>query len=426
MTELAETASPLPAAAERVPGYSWYALAILTTVYVLNFLDRQVMYVLFSPIQKEMSFSDLQLALLGSTSFVLLYTALGVPFGALADRVSRKRMIAVGLAVWSLFSGLTGFTTSFWTMFLCRLMVGVGEATLGPAALSLLSDYFPTRMRGTVQAVYASAIATGGGLAFFLGGWIAQSHGWRWAFYLLGFPGLALAVLVFLLKEPHRGRTETAAVAATAKADWRLLFRSKPLLYIYAGYGLVGLASNNIAVWVTAFLIRVHNLSLLTIGVAAGVISLLVGIPAMILGGYFSDRVSRRLRGGRMAFTSLAALLSVPLWLALLFTSHLSVLVAVNIALYALAILWVGPATADVHDLAGPHLRGLAIGIFFSIVNLGAYFIGSPLIGMLSDQLGVATNPSQMRFSLLVCPVACAIGALLLWMGSREREKARA
>ncbi len=407
-----------------IPKYSWYALAVLTVVYILNFLDRQVMYVLFSPIQKEMAFTDLQLALLGSTSFVILYTAFGIPFGVLADRVSRKAMIAAGLAVWSLFSGLTGFATSFWTMFFCRLMVGVGEATLGPAALSLLSDYFPPRMRGTVQAIYASAIATGGGLAFFLGGWIAQAYGWRWAFYLLGFPGLALAIVVFLLKEPHRGRTETAAATANANADWRLLFRSKPLLYVYAGYGLVGLASNNIAVWVTVFLIRVHHLSLLTIGVFAGVISLLVGIPAMILGGYFSDRVSRKLRGGRMAFTSLAAAASVPLWLALLFTNQLTVLVVVNIALYALAILWVGPATADVHDLAGPRLRGLAIGIFFSIVNLGAYLVGSPLIGLFSDRLGVAANPEMMRYSLLVCPIACALGAVLLWMGSRARTRA--
>lgn len=405
-----------------IPKYSWYALAVLTTVYVLNFLDRQVMYVLFTPIKKEMAFTDLQLALLGSTSFVIFYTALGIPFGALADRVSRRAMIAIGLAVWSLFSGLTGFASSFWTMFFCRLMVGVGEATLGPAALSLLSDYFPTRMRATVQAVYASAIAIGGGLAFFLGGWIAQAYGWRWAFYLLGFPGLALAILVIVLKEPPRGRTETAA-SLSGNRDWKRLFRSAPLWYVYTGYAFVGLASNNIAVWVTAFLVRVHGLSLLTIGVFAGVISLVVGIPAMILGGYFSDRISRKLRGGRMAFTSLAALASVPLWLALLFTNQLTVLIVVNIALYALAILWVGPATADVHDLAGPHLRGLAIGILFSAVNIAAYGVGSPIIGNISDVLGVATDPGQMRYSLLVCPIACAIGALLLWIGSRVRAR---
>jgi MFS family permease len=411
-----------PPAVEPVPGYSWYALAVLTAVYVLNFLDRTLIYILFTPIKKEMAFSDFQLALLGTTSFVIFYTLLGIPFGRMADRHSRKVIIGAGLAVWSLFSGLTGFATSFWTLFLCRVMVGVGEATLGPAALSLLSDYFPVRMRATVQGTYSSGIALGGGLAFFLGGWIGQVHGWRWAFYLLGFPGLILAALVFLLREQPRGRTETPASMQQA-ADWTLLFRSVPLRYIYLGYALFGLATNNLGIWVPTFFVRVHHMSLMVIGTAAGILSVVVGIPAMILGGFFSDRFSRIFSGGRMAFTATAALVSVPLWFLLLFVNNIVLLVIVNIVLYALALMWVGPATADVHDLAGPHLRGLAIGIFFSTVNIFAYGIGSPLIGKLSDVLGVATAPEQMRLSLLICPVACVLGALLLWMGSRARAR---
>src|SRR5438477_8795409 len=230
--------------------YSWYALTLLTLVYVLNFLDRTLIYILFTPIKKELSFSDLQLALLGTTSFVIFYTLLGVPFGRLADRTQRKVIIASGLAVWSLFSGLTGFANSFWSLFFCRLMVGVGEATLGPAALSLLSDYFPPRMRATVQSIYSSGIAVGGGLAFFFGGWIGQAFGWRWAFYLLGFPGLILAVLAFLLREQPRGRTETTVTHAR---DWRLLFRSPRLRYLYAGYALFGLAPNNLGIWGATF-----------------------------------------------------------------------------------------------------------------------------------------------------------------------------
>src|SRR5437016_14400970 len=108
----------------RAPAYAWYALAVLTAVYVLNFLDRTLIYILFTPIKKEMAFSDLQLALLGTTSFVIFYTLLGVPFGMIADRTSRKVIIGIGLAIWSLFSGLTGFATSFWTLFFCRVMVG--------------------------------------------------------------------------------------------------------------------------------------------------------------------------------------------------------------------------------------------------------------------------------------------------------------
>jgi MFS family permease len=406
---------------EKLPAYSWYALAVLTAVYVLNFLDRTLIYILFTPIKKELHFTDLQLALLGTTSFVIFYTLLGVPFGRLADRTKRKVIIGIGLAVWSLFSGLTGFASSFWSIFLCRVMVGVGEATLGPAALSLLSDYFPTRMRATVQSIYSSGIAIGGGLAFFLGGWIGQTHGWRWAFYLLGFPGLVLAMLVFALREEPRGRTESQA-ALTGGSDWKLLFRSKPLLFLYAGYALFALSSNNLGIWGAAFFVRVHHLSLAVVGTAAGILSIVVGIPAMIFSGYHSDRFSRRFAGGRMAFTALAAAISVPLWLAVLFANNLTLVVIVNIVLYGLALMWVGPATADVHDIAGPHLRGLAIGIFFSIVNIVAYGFGGPLIGRLSDVLGVAKNPDQMRISLLACPIACALGALLLWMGSRAKR----
>jgi MFS family permease len=407
---------------EKVPAYSWYALAVLTAVYVLNFLDRTLIYILFTPIKKELHFTDLQLALLGTTSFVIFYTLLGVPFGRLADRTKRKVLIGSGLAVWSLFSGLTGFASSFWTIFFCRLMVGVGEATLGPAALSLLSDYFPTRMRATVQSIYSSGIAIGGGLAFFLGGWIGQTHGWRWAFYLLGFPGLVLALMVFTLREEPRGRTESSA-ALTSGSDWKLLFRSKPLLFLYAGYALFALSSNNLGIWGPTFFVRVHHLSLAVVGMAAGILSIVIGIPAMILGGYHSDRFSRRFAGGRMAFTAFAAAISIPLWIALLFLNNLTAIVIVNIVLYGLALMWVGPATADVHDIAGPHLRGLGIGIFFSIVNIVAYGIGAPLIGRLSDILGVAKNADQMRLSLLVCPIACALGAMLLWMGSRARQR---
>jgi MFS family permease len=397
-------------------------LLVLTAVYVLNFLDRSLIYILFTPIKAEMAFSDLQLALLGTTSFVIFYTLLGIPFGRLADRVVRKNLIAGGLAVWSLFSGLTGFADSFWAIFLCRVMVGVGEATLGPAALSLLSDYFPPRLRATVQGVYSSGIAVGSGVAFFLGGWIGQSYGWRWAFYLLGFPGLALAAVVFFLREPPRGRTEVAAVRY-GREDWKILFRSVPLRYLYVGYALFGLASNNLGIWVPTFFVRVHEMSLALIGTAAGLLSVVVGVPVTILGGYVSDRFRRMGRGGRMAFSACATLASIPLWLGLLFVDHIGLLVFLNVLLFGLALMWVAPATADLHEIAGPNLRGFGIGIFFSTVNIVAYGIGAPLIGKLNDWLGVAADPQQMRYSLLICPAACALATLLLWLGSRARER---
>jgi len=411
----------VPAVPDEVPAYSWYTLGVLTLVYVLNFLDRTLIYILFTPIKKEMAFTDLQLGILGASSFAVFYTLLGIPFGRLADRVVRKNMIAGGLAIWSLFSGLTGFAKGFWPMFFCRLMVGVGEATLGPAALSLLSDYFPPRMRATVQGIYSSGIAIGAGLAFLLGGWLGQVYGWRYAFYFLGFPGLLLAVVVFFLKEQRRGRTEVVAVRYSSK-DWKILFQSVPLRYLFLGYGLFGLASNNLGIWVPSFFVRVHGISIVTIGIVAGVLAIVVGVPVTIFGGYISDRLRRFGKGGRMLFSMCAGLASIPLWLIMLFGDNTVLLLILNSVLFGLALSWLGPAAADVHDIAGPHLRGLGIGIYFSTVNIVAYGIGSPAIGKISDLLGASAYPGLMRYSLLLCPIACAISAWLLWKGNRALQ----
>jgi MFS family permease len=405
----------------QVRSYSWYALLLLTLVYVFNYLDRTIIYILLPLIKKEMAFTDLQLAMLGSMSFVIFFTVLGIPFGRLADRVVRKNMIAAGLAVWSLFSGLTGFATGFWSLLICRVMVGVGEATLGPAALSLLSDYFPPRVRATVQAIYSSGIAIGAGLAFFLGGWLGQYYGWRLAFYALGFPGLVIAVLVFLLREEPRGKTEITKYTAN---DWKILFKSIPLRYHYLGYGCFGLAANNLSFWGPTFLTRVYKLDLLTIGKWGGLLTLVAGVPGTILGGYFADRFRRFGRGGRMLFGGLAALIAVPFWLLFIFSGNLLSLLIANLVLLALSLVWLGPAAADVHDIAGPQLRGLGIGVYFFAVII-AYGIGSLIIGQVNDWLGVATTPLNMRFSMLLCPLACLIAALSLWRGYKAANTTR-
>jgi len=411
---------------ERVPSYSWYALGLLTAVYVLNFLDRSLIYILFTPIKREMALTDLQLALLGSTSFVIFYTLLGIPFGRLADRVNRKRMIAAGLAVWSLFSGLTGFADGFWEIFGCRVMVGVGEATLGPAALSLLSDYFPVRLRATVGAIYSSGIAAGGGIAFFLGSWIGGTLGWRWAFYLLGFPGLVLCFFVLGLREVQRGRTEAApggrADDETTTRDWRIIFKSVPLRFHCLGYALFALAANSLTMWGPAFFTRVHGMDIATIGFVAGTLAVAGGVPGTILGGHFADRFRKRGRGGRMLFTACGALAAIPLWFILLFSNIPALLIVAVFIMYGVALMWLGPAAADVHDIVGPKLRGLGIGVYFFTVNVIGYGIGPPIIGKVSDMLGVKDDPLMMRYALLIAPLACLLSALSLLMGSRKLE----
>jgi MFS family permease len=394
---------------------------LLTLVYVFNYLDRTIIYILLPLIKKEMAFTDVQLALLGSMSFVIFFTVLGIPFGRLADRVVRKNMIAAGLAVWSLFSGLTGFANGFWSLLLCRVMVGVGEATLGPAALSLLSDYFPPRARATVQAVYSSGIAIGAGVAFFFGGWLGQQYGWRVAFFALGFPGLAIAALVYFLREEPRGTTEVVNVKYTA-SDWKILLKSIPLRYHYLGYGCFGLAANNLSFWGPTFVTRVYKLDLVTIGTYGGLLTLVAGVPGTILGGYLADKFRRFGPGGRMLFGALAAFIAVPFWLLFIFSGNLFLLLLANLVLLAVSLVWIGPAAADVHDIAGPQLRGLGIGVYFFAVII-AYGIGSLVIGQINDWLGATTSPLNMRFSMLLCPLACSVAALSLWRGYRSMKE---
>lgn len=404
---------------EKTSAYSYYALALLMFVYVLNFLDRVIILYLFPLIKTEYSFTDLQLSLLGTTAFVIFYTALGIPFGRLADKGSRTKLIAVGLAVWSLFTGLTGFAWDFWSLFFFRLMVGVGEATLGPAAISLLSDYFPPTKRATVTSIYSMGIALGAGFAAFFGGLIGQYYGWRAAFYLLGFPGVLLAVFVFLLREPLRTQNPNPSEAQYSSTDWKRLISNKSFILLCLGYAFLGLATNNLSIWGATFYSRLHKFDLATIGFWGGLLTLFAGIPATIFGGAIADWFRRRKRGGRMFFGSLLAIFSVPSWLLLIFTDNVYLILLANGLLLFFALAWLGAAAADATEIAGANLRGLAVAIYFFSVNIAAYLIGSNLIGYLSDRFGASQNPQMMRYALLVCPISCLLSAICLFAGSK-------
>lgn len=421
--------------------YAWYALGVLLIVYVLNFLDRTLIYMLFPPIRKEMVLTDFQLALLGTTSFVIFYTLLGIPFGRLADRYSRKVIIGAGLAVWSFFSGATGFATNFETIFFCRVMVGVGEAALGPAALSLLADYFPKSMRATVQSIYSAGIPLGAASAFFLGGSIAQNIGWREAFFILGFPGLVLAMFVLNLRHPHdvqpqamqsdeqkqhHAHQDEVASGRGILCELRTIFALPGLLWHHVGYAVFTIATNSLSIWMPLYLSRQYGMALADIGLLAGIAMLVGGGTATMAGGYMSDMLYRRRRGGRMIFSAISAMLCAVVWLILL-NNHrigggMTVVITSYILLAGLGLIWLGPSFADVHDIVGMRLRGVGVGVFFFFTNIIGYGIAPPLIGRLNDALGGTTDPSMMSYALLVCPLASAVAALLLWRGAVRIE----
>lgn len=413
MNPAASTDAPIRGAA------SWVALVVLCLVYLLNFLDRTLIYILFAPIKAEMTLSDLELALLGSTSFVIFYTVLGVPFGRLADRMSRRKLITAGLVTWSVFSGLTGFAQDFWTLFLCRVMVGVGEATLGPAALSLLADLFPAERRATVQSIYSAGIPLGAAAAFFGGGLIAQEWSWRHAFWILGFPGILLAVAVMLLPEPARA----ARTGSAPEADWRGLLGPKTLRWHVFGYAMFAVATNSLSIWVPTLLARLHGLPLAEIGMLSGVSMAVSGGLATAFGGAVADAVRRKIPGGRLVFTASLALVCAPIWVAMLYLQDTQMIFACYFLLAGLGLAWLGPAAADVHELVPPALRGLGIAVYFFVVNGVGYGIAPPVVGRISDALGAATDPAAMRTALLSAPIACVVAAILLFVASRVMVK---
>jgi len=387
------------------------ALALLALVYTLNFLDRTLIYILFAPIKAELSFTDLQLALLGSTSFVLFYTTLGVPFGRLADRGSRRWLIAGGLFTWSVFSAATAWADSFATLFFCRVMVGVGEATLGPAAMSLLSDLYPASKRGTVQSIYSAGVPLGAAAAFFLGSHLAAELGWRAAFVWLGLPGVALAVVVaFTLPEPARA---PAAGAPTASTSLGALLADRAFVRLLGGYALVAVAAQSMGIWVPSLLTRGRGIELTTMGNLGGFAMLVGGGLATLGAGALADRWERTRAGGRRRFGATVALLAAPLWVVLLSSTSLPVLAVTYTLLAGLGLAWLGPAAADVHELAGPHRRGVATAVYYLVVNLAGYGLAPPVVGWISDRLG--GGPEHLGTALVVAPLCCVAAAAVLW-----------
>lgn len=385
-------------------------------IYVLNFLDRTIIYILFPLIKKEMEFSDTQLALLGTTSFVIFYTLLGIPFGRWSDRGSRSKIIAIGVVIWSICSGMSAFATDFWTLFACRVGVGIGEAALGPAAISLLADYFPPARRATVTSIYSMGIAIGAGLAALLGGSLSQ-FGWRYAFMIVGFPGVIFGVLAFFLREPARS-VAVATDVSYSSTDWKKLLTNRAFIVLCLGYALFGLATNSISIWGAIFISRVHSVDIPTYGFWAGVMTLAAGIPATLFFGAIADWFRQR-GHGRMLFGALLCLISFPMWLVVLFSTNFYLIVPASFVLLATGLGWVGAAAADVTEIAGVNLRGLGIAIFFFAVNIAAYLIGSNAIGIISDRVGSTQSPANMAYALVLCPLACLFASILLWRGSK-------
>ena len=207
--------------------YSWYVLGVLVLVYVMNFVDRNIMSILAEDIKADLGITDSEIGFLYGTVFGVFYALFGIPLGRLADMWHRMRLLTVGLTLWSAMTALSGLASSFSQLALARIGVGVGEASASPVAYSVLSDYFPKEKRATALSIYSSGLYLGGGLSLFIGGLIVDRWnlafpdggpmglvGWQAAFMAVGLPGLLLAAWVSTLREPIRGLSEGIVMPA--------------------------------------------------------------------------------------------------------------------------------------------------------------------------------------------------------------------
>ncbi|MDX2129119.1 MAG: MFS transporter [Chloroherpetonaceae bacterium] len=401
----------------RLPQFERYsALFILLIAYILNFTDRILIASLFTPIKNEFQLNNFEIALLGSTAFVLFYTLLGLPFGRLADKVSRKKMIAIGLAVWCLFSGLSGSANNFWQLFFCRVMVGVGEATLGPAALSLLSFYFPKEKRASVQSIFSGAIAIGTSVAFLFGPRIEAQFGWRVAFQSIGYVGLIWVPFILMLKENTVAEKEKSIKRELKIREEIDLILSLPkkhpsLLWHNFGYALLGGVANSLTIWMPVYLSARFEIARVELGALISVSIATVGLLGTVVGGILADKVARKRKQGRLLTMALIALLMIPLYSFILFSNSLEAVKPAYFTLLGLSLTWLGAATADVHEIVHEGERGAAIGLYYFIVNWICYGLIPPLIGFISDKLGQNIGSESLQSALFIGPLLLCLSA---------------
>ena len=402
--------------------YAYYVLGVLFCVNVLNLADRQVVYILFPLLQADLQLTDTQLGALGALPFALFYSFMGIPLGWLADRWHRVRLITIGLTAWSGLTVLSGMARGFWSLFAVRVGVGIGESSCAPAAQTIISDYFPPAKRSTILAALNCGVPIGHGLGLYLGGIIAQHWGWRWAFYMLGIPGLLFAFLVSRLREPVRGQMEENPRPATPDVSshalrqlWQTI-RAKPSLrWHFAAMALIGFSVNGPAIWLPTFLVRVRGMSVETAGEIVGLSAIIAGILGAFVGGVLADRWMARRRNARMFILFVRSLLVIPFLFGMLFITTPWLLVLLIIIGSCVSALWFGPGSAVVHDLVAPEIRSVAVAVYVLVINLAAG-ISPILIGKMTDING---DPLFLQYALLIAPVGDLCAALCHYQGSR-------
>ncbi len=419
---LAQDTQPYPTA-----GRAWGLVLLLTIAYAVSFVDRQIISLMVQPIKADLQLSDTQISLLLGFAFGLFYTIMGIPLGRAADKYNRRNLIVCGMSLWCLMTAASGLARNFLQLFLARLGIGVGEAALSPAALSMISDSFPQEQRTAPIGFYNSAIYIGSGLAMLMGGAIIQMvtdappvnvpffgelAPWQTTFLIVGTPGLLIAAMIGLTSEPARQDVMKSESGAAAELSFREVVAyvwRKRYIYgpIFIGMAVVAVVNFMFLAWIPTLYIRVHGWEVSSIGYAFGIILLIFGPLGIALGGRLGDYFAAQDdAGGHAKAAFIGSLFMVP---GMIVTP---VVPNPQLALVGLALIPFGMAFITVNivscmlRITPNQLRGQTYAFFLTVMSLAGTTFGPTLVALITDF--VFENEMMVGYSMLLVSVGTA------------------
>ena len=425
-----------PASPENPLGYSYYVVALLGAAYMLSFMDRTLISLLIAPIKSEFKLNDTEIGMLVGFGFVVFYSVLGVPFGALADRSNRRNLILAGLVAWSVATSASALAGGFVALMGMRALVGVGEATLSPSAYSTIADRFPKDRLSLAIAIYAAGVSLGGGLAMVFGGMLVEwaKHatttlplvgplgGWRLAFFTVGLLGLPLAALMAMtLREaPRRSQEEAPPIGEL----WRYIAeRPAAMVGSLAAFAFANVANYVVFLWAPALFMRVHGLDARTTGVEMGVIVGVFGTIGMLLSGGVADWLARRgQRDATIRVIFWAVIAQIPVMPAAFLVKSPTVAFALMIPTMVLTTAASSVQGSALQLMTPARMRGRMISVYLLVVTLVGMGIGPLMIGILSDQ--VFTDKAGLAPAMAVVAVVGLVLAALLLGATRRAASA--
>jgi MFS family permease len=387
---------------------SAYAMCLLLISYALNFADRQLITILLNDIRHDLQLTDTQLGLISGSGFAIFYILAGLPLGWLADRTNRTRLLAVSIAGWSMMTAACGVVANFVQLFAARVGVGFGEAGATPAALSLISDYYPASIRASRMGVYFSGAAISTVLAYAVGGWLGAAVGWRWTFAMFGLPGVLTAfALAFTLEEPARNRwgdADSSSLGMPSTGALNELLRIPEFLVLCIGFMGSNFALYGIIAWGPSIAMRTYALGSGKTGIWLGMTAGIATGFVHFFGGRFSDWLLRFGRHLPVLYSAITQAICLAMTLLFLLAKSFPLFSVFFALAYAIGAAYTAPTFATAHALVPPSLRASAAALMLLLGAIAGLGFGPLAIGIVSDALHSTAGEDSLRLAAFIIP----------------------